>query len=61
LELNTTRKVKDRQSFFCYNYINNTNFQGNNFKNGKSDLSVDYENDDNEKKLKMLLKLLKKN
>ena len=35
LELSTTRKVNDRQSFFCYNYINNFNFQGNNFKNEK--------------------------
>ena len=59
MELSSTRKVNDRQSFFCYNYINNSNFQGNNFKN--DDLSVDYEDDYNEKNVKMLVKLLKKN
>ena len=60
LELSTTRKVSDGKCFFGYNYINNTNFQGNNFKNGKSDLSVDYEDDDNEKKSKNAIKIIEK-
>ena len=50
MKLSTTRKV----NFFRYNYIgNNNNLQRNNFKNGKNDLNVDYEDENNKKKCKI--------
>ena len=56
MKLSTTRKV----NFFRYNYIgNNNNFQRNNFKNGKNDLNVDYDEENNKKNVKFG-KLLKK-
>ena len=61
MELSTTRKVNEGKCFFGYNYIgNNNNFQGNNFKNGKSDLSVDYDDEDNEKKSRNSIKIIEK-